>query len=65
MSNLINTLNKFVTISLEDKNYKYLKETRNTKYVVVISNLFKFLNKLLVYYRVLELKGTRIMNYCS
>jgi hypothetical protein len=42
-----------------------LMKRTDTKYVINISTLPKVLNKLLESYRVLEIKGRRIMNYSS
>lgn len=62
---LVNTVNKFQPISLDEMNSVALMKRTDTKYVINISDLPKVLNKLLESYRVLEIKGRRIMNYSS
>ena len=62
---LINTVDKFAPISLEEMNSVALMKRTDTKYVINISVLSKVLTKLLESYRVLEIKGRRIMNYSS
>lgn len=62
---LKDTVNKFAPISLDEMNSVALMKRTDTKYVINISDLPKVLNKLLDTYRVLEIKGRRIMNYSS
>ena len=64
-TNLLHSVNQFKSISLDEMNSVALMKRTDTKYVINISTLPKVLNKLLESYRVLEIKGRRIMNYSS
>lgn len=62
---LINTVNKFAPISLDEMNSVALMKRTDTKYVINIKTLPAVLEELLQSYRVLEIKERRIMNYSS
>lgn len=62
---LINTVNKFMPISLDEMNSVALMKRTDTKFVININSLPIVLNTLLDTYQVLEIKGRRIMNYSS
>ena len=61
----MHTVNQFKPISLNEMNSVALMKRTDTKYVINIAALPALLNKLLDTYRVLEIKGRRIMNYSS
>jgi len=61
----VHTVNQFKPISLNEMNSVALMKRTDTKYVINIAALPALLNKLLDTYRVLEIKGRRIMNYSS
>lgn len=56
---------KFHPISLDEMNSVALMKRTDTKYVINSSSLSKVLEKLSKSYKVLEIKGQRIMNYSS
>ncbi|MGK0413005.1 MAG: flagellar biosynthesis regulator FlaF [Polaribacter sp.] len=58
-------VNKFHPISLDEMNSVALMKRTDTKFVINISSLSKVLEKLSESYKVLEIKGQRIMNYSS
>lgn len=62
---LIDTVNKFKPISLDEMNSVALMKRTDTKFVININSLPIVLNTLLETYQVLEIKGRRIMNYSS
>lgn len=62
---LINTVNKFVPISLDEMNSVALMKRTDTKYVINVNKLPTVLENLLDSYRILEIKERRIMNYSS
>ncbi|WP_397444458.1 polyphosphate polymerase domain-containing protein [Polaribacter sp. R77954] len=62
---LVDTVNQFKPISLDEMNSVALMKRTDTKYVINISTLPKVLSKLLDSYRVLEIDSRRIMNYSS
>jgi hypothetical protein len=64
-STLINTVNKFKPISLDEMNSVALMKRTDTKFVINISRLPQVLETLLETYKVLEINERRIMNYSS
>lgn len=62
---LFNTLNKFNPISLDEMNNVALMKRTDTKFIINVSSLPVVLEKLLESYKVLEIKGQRMMNYSS
>lgn len=62
---LFNTVNKFNPISLDQMDGVALMKRTDTKYIINVSSLTEVLEKLLKTYKVLEIKGQRIMNYSS